>query len=152
MAHTDVVQPCLLLTTKIHNAHCITAHMAPHILHAKAPHLRQTSFKQRLRSREREWIGGVHVRSVRIWHVSHLTLDWICAPFGIPSRCHCIFDDSLYADHLVVHLARCDYLLDAHDDERRNAHLAGVVMIARTAGCSALQTRDVVRIPSPTSI
>ena len=32
-------------------------------------------------------------------------------------------DDSVHADRLVVHLAGCDDLLEAHDDERRDDHL-----------------------------
>ena len=136
MAHTDVVQPCLLLTTKIHNAHCITAHMAPHILHAKAPHLRQTSFKQRLRSREREWIGGVHIRSVRIGHVSHLTLDCIRAPFGIPTRCHVVAGDVKHAGGRagVTH-ARPESTVGSHGSLRvRSAILSGIACNMRVCG------------------
>ena len=126
--------------------------LVPSVFHFPSHHMTSGEYAKRVSLSAHARTLTYHTRSRSNTHVSHLTLDWIRAPFGIPSRCHCIFDDSLYADHLVVHLARCDYLLDAHDDERRNAHLAGVVMIARTAGCSALQTRDVVRIPSPTSI
>ena len=78
----------------------------------------------------------MHIRSVRIGHVSHLTLDCIRAPFGIPTRCHVVVGDVKHAGGKagVTH-ARPECTVGSHGSLHvRSSILSGIACNMRVCG------------------